>query len=150
MSKLLSGDAGLNNNRPDKIEILDCPHECWNCKLILVDINRLFYDSEQYQIDKEYQFSVLSLKKAFEKTYELVLPVEQQCANLFRLTIIESLENIHQELKRMTNGFFRKGRYKSSCILTEETLRELKTILLSAEKTELDSSFVSSKNIPII
>lgn len=145
-TKILSGDAGLNNNGHDKIELVNCPHNCRNCKSILIDINRLFHESEQYQNDKEYQFSIISLKKAFEKTYELSEPVEQECAKLFRLTIIESLEKIHQELKKMTKGFFRRGRYKKICIMTEETLEEFKKILPAGKQRKLQNSSTPSKD----
>jgi hypothetical protein len=143
--KFLSGDAGLNNIKHDKIELVNCPHNC-NCKSILIDINRLFHESEQYKNDKEYQFSIISLKKAFEKTYELSLPVEQECVKLFRFTIIESLENIYQELKRMTNGFFRRGRYNRSYIMTEETLKEFKKILPACYQRKLLNSSAPSKD----
>lgn len=143
--EFLSGDACLNNTGHDKIVLLNGSHNC-RCNSILVDINRLFHESEQYQNDKEYQFSIISLKEAFEKTYELSEPAEQECANLFRLTIIESLEKIYQELKRMTNGFFRRGRYNRSYILTEDTLNEFKHILQAGKQRKLQNSFSPSKD----
>jgi hypothetical protein len=148
----LTEDAGVKV--PDKFELVNCKHNCANCKIILFQINRLYHESEQYQFGKEYQYSVMSMKKAFEKTYELILPVEQKCANIFRLTIIESLEKIHQELKRMTNGFYCSGRFKRSLIMSEETLQEFKTILSSGEKSPILDSTVASKdkqiNLPVV
>ncbi len=146
--EFLSGDACLDNIGHDKFVLLNGSHNC-RCKSILVDINRLFHESEQYQNNKEYQFSVISLKEAFEKTYELSEPAEQECAKLFRLTIIESLEKIYQELKRMTNGFFRKGRYNRSYIMTEGTLKEFKKILQAGKQRKLQHSFSPSKDIEL-
>jgi len=143
--EFLSIGTCFNNIGHDKIELLNCPHNC-SCKLVLNDINRLFRASEQHQNDKEYQFSIISLKKAFEKTYELTLPVEQECAKLFRVTIIESIEKICQELKRMTSGFFRKGRYNRSFIMTEGTLKEFNKILLIGKQGELQNSSAPSKD----
>ncbi len=125
--KLLSKNADVKKGR-DKIELVNCPHDCRNCKLVLIDINRLYHLSEQHQIVKEYEFSISSLKEAFEKTYELTDSAEQECAKLFRLTIRGSLENICHELKSMTSGFFRRGRYKSIYIMAEETLKEFKEV----------------------
>jgi hypothetical protein len=150
----VQGDAELNNNQINKFELVNCPQDCTNCKLFLFEINRLFHESEQYQVAKEYQFSVISLKKAFEKTFQLISPVEQQCADLFRFTIIESLENIHQELKRMTKGFFRSGRYKRSLMMSEETLKEFRQIIATGKESKIQGSSDSSKdkklNLPAV
>jgi hypothetical protein len=136
----------MKYNQPDKIVLVNCPHDSTNYKIILFEINLLFHESEQYQMNKEYQYSVMSLKKAFEKTYELILPVEQQCANLFRQTIMESLEIIHQELKRMTKGFFRSRRYERSLMMSEETLKEFKQILGSVEESKTYEPLAPSKD----
>jgi hypothetical protein len=146
--EFLSVDACFNNIGHDKIKLINCPHNC-RCKSVLIDINLLFNESEQYQNDKEYQFSILSLKEAFEKTFELRNPVEQKCAKIFRLTIIESLEAIHQELKRMTKGFFRRGRYNRSFMMIEETLNEFKKILPVGKQIELQNSFAPSNDIEL-
>jgi hypothetical protein len=146
--EFLSADACLNYYGHDKIELVNCLHNC-RCKSVLIDINRLFHESEQYQNDKEYQFSILSMKEAFEKTFELSKPVEQKCAKIFRLTIIESLEAIHQELRRMTNGLFRRGRYNRSYIMAKETLNEFKQILPVVKQRELRNSFAPSNDIEL-
>lgn len=115
----------MNSHPEDKIVLENCPSGCEELKKVLIDINRFFYESNQYQHNKEYQLSIVSLKKAFKKTYELKSPLEQECAKVFRSTVLESLKNIHHELKRMTSGFFRKNHYKFSTILAEKTLEEL-------------------------
>jgi hypothetical protein len=144
----------MKYNQPDKIVLVNCPYDSTNYKIILFEINLLFHESEQYQMNKEYQYSVMSLKKAFEKTYELILPVEQQVANLFRQTIMESLEIIHQELRRMTRGFFRSRRFERSLMMSEETLKEFKHLLASVEESKTLESLISSKdkklNLPAV
>jgi hypothetical protein len=130
----------MNKTCPKKIELVHCPFHCANCQSFLYEINRLFHESEQYQIDKDYQFAVMSLKKAFEKTYEPVEPGEQQCSGQIRVIISKSLENIHQELKRMTKGFFRRGSYKGSCSMAEETIKEFKMMLTADEQGRMKDS----------
>ncbi len=143
---ILSGSAGVNGCRGDKIQLVNCPHNCMNCKLILFDINRLFNDSEHYQSSKEYHLSIISLKIAFKKTYEIRELVEQECARVFRFTIMESLENIHQELKRMTNGFFSKSRYKENYQLAKVTLDEFKQATAAGMQRNMQPSDVSYRN----
>lgn len=145
-SLILSGNAGLIDCRDDKIQLLSCPHECRNCRLVLVDINRLFNESEHYQSSKEYRLSILCLKKAFEKTFEIRERIEQECARLFRFTVIESLENIRHELKKMTSGLFAKSRYKDSYLLAETTLDELIQATPADKPIKMRHSSASHKN----
>lgn len=143
---ILSGNAGVNGCRGDKIQLVNCPHKCMNCKLVLYDINRLFNDSEHYQSSKEYHLSILCLKRAFLKTYEITEAVEQECARVFRFTIMESLENIHHELKRMANGLFSKSRHKENFLLAKMTLDELRQAPPSDNKRNMLHSADSRKN----
>ncbi len=136
----------MKYKQADKIVLVNCPQDWTNYKIILYEINLLFHESEQYQMNKEYQHSVMSLKKAFEKTFELISPMEQQCADLFRQTIMESLEAIYHELKRMTRGFFGSGRYKRSLILSEEILQEFRQHISSGAESKTHGSFASSKD----
>lgn len=126
-----------SKNGNDKIELVHFPHDFGNCKNILVDINCFFHESEQYQHNKEYRFAIVSLKKAFEKTYELAEPLEQECAQLFRFTILESLKHIHQDLKRMTRGFFRRNSYNGIYLLAEETLKEFKKVASTGKQRNM-------------
>lgn len=136
-SKSANENGDSNKTKYSKFELLDCHQNCKNCKTVLAEINRLYAESEQYQLDKEYQFSILALERAFNKTTELVEPSEQKCTQLFRLTIVESLENIHRELKKMTAGFFRKNRYKASYQLAEKTLNDLKKKLPAGKQRDI-------------
>lgn len=110
----------------DKIELVKCPQDCSHIKIVLAKINSFFHEAEHYQYSKEYYLSIVSLKKAFEKTFELRNSEEQECARFFRLIIIESLSNIHRDLKNMTSGCFRKRGYIGSYLMAEETLEIFK------------------------
>ncbi len=149
-SIILSGNACLNGCRDDKIQLVNCPRECRNCRLVLVDINRLFYESEHYQCSKEYNLSILCLKKAFEKTFEIRDLLEQECANVFRFTIMESLENIRHELKRMTHGIFCKSRFKESYLLVETILDEFKQVTPAGEQRNILFSSATHKHIELV
>ncbi len=139
-NKALSVDGVLGCNELDKIKIVKCRHKCANCKIILFEINRFFLESELYRNDKQYEFSVIALKKVFEKTYELSDPVAQGCVDLYKVTVIESLENIILELKRMQKGIFGNRRYKRSYLMAEEALKELKKIAEDGKQNEIQDS----------
>jgi hypothetical protein len=147
-----SGDENLSHSGQHKFEIVNCPHNCPNCKLIFFEINEHFHESEEHQIDKEYQLSVVSLKKAFEKTYELTEPVQQECSNMFRLHITKSMEAIFQELQNMTTGFFWRGRYKRSLMMSEETLKEFKKLMSTGEQGKIQDSTSKDQeiNLPVV
>jgi hypothetical protein len=114
------------NDKKDKIELLSCPGKEIKCKEQLTLINKIYVDTEYYLSEKYYQRSIETLKSAFYITTELTDHPCFKCAELFRSTIIESLENIQNELKNSTSGFFGSKNLKSSLILAEDTLAELK------------------------
>lgn len=109
-----------------KFELIKCPRDGRNCKNHLIEINKNYYDSDYYYQNKEYQESIEALSNAFNKTFELNEATCAHCARTFRYTIIQTLQNIHIELGNMTNGLFKKNRYKSCYILAENVLNDLK------------------------
>ena len=109
-----------------KFELVNCPKGGASCSSQLYDINRNFENSDIYLQNKEYLMSVESLKMAFEKTYELEDSKCRKCSQLFRSTIINSLENMHVELERMASKRFRGQRFQGSYILVDNALRNLK------------------------
>ncbi len=115
-----------SNGFTDKIEIVKCPRGNKECNSQVSILNKMFYESNNYQHNKEYQLSVRTLKNAFKKTYELQDTSCKKCARFFRSTIIDSLENIHSELQHMSGGFYRKNHYKGSYLLVQNTLKDLK------------------------
>ncbi|HKJ79087.1 MAG TPA: hypothetical protein VKA10_06110 [Prolixibacteraceae bacterium] len=109
-----------------KIEILNCPHSLINCHSQVSDINQSYSKSNEHVQFKEYQLSIQTLKSAFKKTYDLKESSCSQCARLFRTTIIDSLEKVHDDLKGMSNSVFRGKRYAGSYVMVQSVLRELK------------------------
>lgn len=110
----------------EKIELLSCPLDGINCKEHRMVINRDFYESQDYLLNKDYPRSILALKNAFHKTAELQKASCLNCAELFRNTITQSLENIHDDLHLMSTGMFGNNRFHSSLELAGSVLKEMK------------------------
>jgi len=111
----------------DKIVLLSCPVEGNECKEHRMIINRDFYDSQIFFLNKDYSRSILALKNAFQKTSELQKTSCHSCAEMFRNTITQSLENIHSDLNYMTTGMFSNHRFHSSLKLAGSVLKEIKS-----------------------
>ena len=112
-------------NAQSKIELLSCPNNKSICQEHLAVVNKCYIESEQAIRDKDYPKAIESLKDAFYKTTELVDISCLNCAKLFRSTIIESVEDLHTELEKMTSGFFgRKKRHQTSYQKAIEILNE--------------------------
>jgi hypothetical protein len=119
-------DAEYFNNTQDKIELLGCKTGGYDCRNCLTEINDLFRKSDDNYQEKDFFNSIEALEMAFYKTYELQEVSCLKCAQLFRSTIIGSLENIHGELERMSTGFFRTRRNEASYIKACSVLKKFK------------------------
>lgn len=113
-------------DRQKKIELVSCLHGGNGCSEQLTIINERFVESDRYIRNKDYIRSINALKNAFEITSELPESSCANCAQFFRETITKSLENIHDDLAKLSNGFFRPKRYQSCYRLAGNTLEELK------------------------
>jgi len=114
------------NDKQDKIELVSCPRVGKECVKHLSIINKSFLDSSRNMRNKEYARSIEVLKGAFYRTNELHEPSCTKCAEFFRSTIIQSLENIHGDLQKMSVGLFSRKRYQYSYVLATSILDELK------------------------
>lgn len=119
-------DSEYFNDSEDKIELTHCEADGVNCKDHLSVINKSYKESDNFLRNKDYKKSIEALERAFEKTFELQQSQCKKCANLFRTTVIQSLEDMHKELKKSTTGLFRAKRYKSDFQLVDKTLTDLK------------------------
>jgi hypothetical protein len=108
----------------EKIELVSCPLKEMMCKFHLSVVNMSYLKSEQYRIEKDYNKSIDTLKSAFYKTCELMDHPCTRCAQLYRSNIVESLENIHNELEMMSTGIFGNKRYHSSYVKADSVLKE--------------------------
>ncbi|RIH65625.1 hypothetical protein D1164_08130 [Mariniphaga sediminis] len=124
--KSLSKKDNGANGQSAKIEVMDCQNNGEKCKEHLAVINENYLESYQYLEGKNFRESIASLKNAFEKTHELQDTTCLKCAQLFRDTITESLEDIRDELQKMSTGIFKTKRYQSSYDEACDVLEELK------------------------
>jgi hypothetical protein len=122
----------------EKIVLVSCPREGNECKEHRFIINRDFYESQNYFLNKDYPKSILALKTAFQRTTELQETSCSNCAEMFRNTITQSMELLYNDLHYMSKGFFGKRRFHYSLQLADLTLKEMK------RKAESDSAEIAS------
>lgn len=115
-----------NGKIQEPFELVSCPRGGKNCNGSRAVINESVIASRKYLLNKEYNESINELKNAFQQTNNLQEPVCQQCVQLFQTTIIQSVEQIHKDLHRMTTGIFRAKRYRPSLEYADKVLEELK------------------------
>ncbi len=102
------------NDGLDKIEVEGCTLPGKNCKKNLLVINRSFHESQRFFLNKDYPRSIEELKLAFYHTNEIEESYCCQCTHVFRSTLTQSLEYIHEDLQKMTTGFLKTNRYIES------------------------------------
>lgn len=111
----------------NKIELVSCLSGGRRCQEHLDLINEKFAVSSYYVGNKEYYKSIEELKTAFEATNELSGSSCEKCAEFFRETITQSLENIQSDLSRMMQSRFRNRHYQIPYEHVTNTLKELKS-----------------------
>jgi len=124
---LLRIDSEQLRDAENKFELLSCPHGGKTCEKHLSAINGSFVQSLAYRKDKDYTRSIYALKAAYAIASDLK---EEKCANcsgLFRSTINQSLEKIHNELYGLSTGLFKTKKYQASYMLAEAVMDEFKT-----------------------
>jgi hypothetical protein len=124
---LLRLDSEQLRDAENKIELLSCPHGGKSCNEHLSSINGNFVESRGFRKDKDYTRSIYALKSAFAETSELKDSKCIKCADLFRTTITQSLEKIHDELQGISTGLFKTDTSKASYLLAENVLNDFKT-----------------------
>lgn len=130
MRGLFSLSASENtyfDDKQDKFELVGtCPHFEMNCHEHISHINNSFLSSNRYWRNKDYPRSIEALKSAYYKTDELQQTNCIRCAELFRTTITQSLENIHEDLQKIAGDYFWGKRYQPSFKLLINTLLEFR------------------------
>jgi hypothetical protein len=142
MRKLFSFSATETDNFKDKqlkIELVSCPLKEMMCKFHLSSIDKSYHESEQYRKDGDFEKSINTLKGAFIKTNELMDRPCTKCAQFYRTNIIESLENIHEELESIATGIFGNKKYQSVYINANSVLKEFENVGKS-KKFQLNES----------
>jgi hypothetical protein len=109
------------------------------CRFHLSVVNNSYLQSEQYRKEKDYHKSIDTLKSAFNKTTEMMDHPCTRCARLYRSNIVESIENIHGELEKISTGIFGNKRYQSSYLKADNFLKEFENLGLG-NKFQLNES----------
>ena len=94
------------------IELVSCPAGGKLCSEHLNFINERMKLSRTYWVNKEFPQAIEELKIAFNKTAELNSPTCLPCVELFRSTIIKSLEAIQKDF-RTRKGFIKRKSYST-------------------------------------
>ncbi len=114
-------------SKQDYIDLVVCPHDGGkSCSKHRKLINENMKASKQHLLNKDYHQSIEELKTAFYSTADLTKLPCRKCATFYRKTIVNTLELMHDDLKRMSSGIFSKNKNRPYFLLAAETLEELK------------------------
>lgn len=116
------------DSQENKIELVCCKEVNNKCTSILASINEGFRESAQYRNDKNFIQAIAVLKKVYLLTFNFTEITCFKCGELFRSTIIESMENIRTDLKSCSKGLFKRNDFQSSIEFTEDVIQELKAM----------------------
>lgn len=116
-------DGEYFNDAQEKFELVSCPLQGKFCKNVRSAISKDYLESQKYLRNKEYQRSIYLLKDAYQKTFELTEPSCANCAEFFRSSINQSLENIQQEQQSLSLGLFSLKRFRLNFLKLDSALR---------------------------
>ena len=117
----------------DFIELKSCSMKEKFCTEHLYFVNEKMRLSRTYWINKEFSQAIGELKVAFFKTFEINSPSCFQCAELFRSTIIKSLEALHKDLRPVAVGFIKMKRHDADYELATAVLDEFLKMMSSTQ-----------------
>lgn len=122
--KLFSFVENEDDSR-DIIELVSCQWNGDNCSELRPQINRLLRAARKSRLNKEYRKAIDEIVEAYYLTDRNTLEGCQACNSFFRETMLNSVILITAELKRMSEGFFRKKRYTDVYLYSSEKVDEL-------------------------
>ena len=114
------------NDKVGFIELVKCPISQGYCAGHLKKINKSVQLSRGNWISKDYPKAIEELKEAFDQTLKINPSECARCTVVFRLSIIRSMENLYDDLRQMSSGFFRAKRHQSSLKLASQVLQEMR------------------------
>lgn len=123
----LKKENDCNSKRQEKFELVSCPLNGKYCGEVRSAMNKNYAESIDYRRNKEFDKSIDALENAFDKTMELPESPCSVCVEFYRSTIIDSLEDMYNELESMSKGLFRTNRYQSSFQKAGDVLAHFKS-----------------------
>ncbi len=110
----------------DIIQLVSCPSNGSVCTQNLAEINRLLSTAQQSRFSKEYGRSIEKMKEALRVADEIKPDRCSNCASLFKQTILNSMDNMKEELEDLSKGWFKQARYKASLSQVEVVVEQVK------------------------
>jgi len=120
--KLTVLDTDYLNTEQNKIELVGCKYNDKKCESVIAAINSGYNEAISFRQDKDYYRAINVLKTTFDKTFEIREARCLKCSNFFRSVITHNLEDIHDELKKMSTGIFKTKRFVPSYLMAGDTL----------------------------
>lgn len=114
-------------DQEEKFELISCPLKGAYCDVLRPELNRKYADSQLYIRNRQFVQAMSELKSAYYKTYDLPGAPCGKCAAFFRSELMDSMENMKDELKRMSSGWFKNNRYKPVYEEVKSSVNELKS-----------------------
>ena len=96
----LTGDEYFDDKQ-EKFELVSCPVNKNTCDEIRQAVNTDYLASQQFHLDKNYQKSMDALQSAYKRTLLITEYSCTNCADFFRTTIKESMEEIKKEQQKL-------------------------------------------------
>jgi hypothetical protein len=118
----------FSKNSGEAIHLESCPENGDNCQAHRAVINECLKNSFNFFLQSHYEQAINELQTAFNQTLDMEQETCAKCAELFRLRITSSLEQIQGELQKMTTGFFKSNRHKPTLEYATRVINELKGI----------------------
>lgn len=143
-------DSDYFQDNLEGIELENCPRGGLSCKVQLALMNELLIKARKYIESKEYKAAFLLFEEAFNFSFD-IKPIHcQNCTNLFRNTILNSMSLAIFDLERMTHGLFTKKKYTSYLVYAKTLIEELKSQIEDEQKKNqapIDNEEVKSEPV---
>lgn len=124
--RLIIKDSEYFHDNEDTIKLNFCPNDGEHCKGQMAYMNNRLLLTRKLVENKEYTRAIESLNEAFDSTYDLGEAQCQPCAQLFRESIVKTLEHLVSDLDEMTKGLFRKKTFIADLVLARRIMQELR------------------------
>lgn len=124
---IIARDSEYFSDDEDVIKLEFCKNDGEACRLQMEFMNGKLLLARKFVDKKEYPRALEVINEAFHSTFDLKFEQCQKCAKLFRVTILNSLDQMVYDLQKMTKGFFGNKNYKPDLVLAEKLFEELKT-----------------------
>jgi len=109
----------------DIIELVSCQNDGESCSELRPEINRLLRAARKSRVNKEYRKAIDEIVEAYFLTEQNMADGCRECREFFRETMLNSLNLITAELKKMSSGIFRDKRYREVYQFSAVKLEEL-------------------------